>query len=292
MFIQSQPELRNKFVETKHLAITRMPVPDDPAFRVLGVVTANYKLFTPHELCVEYDKIGRPIETMGALGKGEKFFFSTKLPSFDIHGDMVDSYLLTVSDYNGGTSLRVYIEPVRVVCQNTLAMGISRAGTVIRLMHNDDIEINYRVALTTLYDNAIQELATLRDSYRLFGQTKISDAIQDELLKHIYPDPELPEHSIISTIETSRMRSYAFWKNRVEESREAVLDLYSGVQMGYTDTPALRGTVWGLFNAVAEYENYRRAKSDESRGADVLFGLRASTIQNAYSVLNSYVKQQ
>ena len=71
-----------------HKAIIRRPCKGDPKHRVFAVVGAAYQLITPAQFCDLWDQhVRAPIETLGALGHGEVFFVSTKLPSFSVRGD-------------------------------------------------------------------------------------------------------------------------------------------------------------------------------------------------------------
>jgi len=85
----------------------RNPTTDDPETRVFGIVGADYHLVTPDDFVSIWDeRVGRPIETIGALGFGETFFISTTLPKMDVRGDEVEFYLLRQTDPDGSGSER------------------------------------------------------------------------------------------------------------------------------------------------------------------------------------------
>ena len=85
-----------------HKAIIRRPCPGDPEHKVFAVVSAGYQLITPAQFCDLWDRhVKHPIETLGALGQGETFFVSTKLPSFAVKRDEVDNYMLGISPMTG-----------------------------------------------------------------------------------------------------------------------------------------------------------------------------------------------
>ena len=50
------------------------------------------------------------------------------------------------------------------------------------------------------------------------------------------------------------------------------------------DSEACKGTVWGLYNAVVECEDYRRGGSEKSRATSAVIGDRAVTKQRAFDV--------
>jgi hypothetical protein len=49
------------------------------------------------------------------------------------------------------------------------------------------------------------------------------------------------------------------------------------------DDVATRGTLWGLYNAVAELENFREGDTLQQAAASVMFGRRGSAIQRAFT---------
>jgi hypothetical protein len=64
--------------------------------------------------------------------------------------------------------------------------------------------------------------------------------------------------------------------------RRAELGLFNGEGTGMGSVAA-RGTLWGLFNAVAELENYRDDDTRDTAAYSVLFGARGAAIAHTYS---------
>jgi len=117
-------------------AIVRAPTHDEPTRRVFGVVSDRYKLITPENMIEVYDRVvSRPVETMAALRNGAVFLLSTKLPNYDVSGDEIENYMLVDNHMTGLGACHVRVTPVRVVCQNTLSMGISQAEETHRIVH-------------------------------------------------------------------------------------------------------------------------------------------------------------
>ena len=78
-----------------------------------------------------------------------------------------------------------------------------------------------------------------------------------------------------------RLEDWAYWNGLLERRRTAVVELYEGRGVG-SESQAAAGTSWGLYNAVAELENYRTWRGDESLGRGVLFGERGMRIAQAF----------
>lgn len=71
------------------------------------------------------------IEVCGALGDGETVWVLAKVPeTITFDGiDVVEQYILISNTHDGTGSVRILPTPVRVVCNNTLTMALSRGKT-------------------------------------------------------------------------------------------------------------------------------------------------------------------
>ena len=270
-------------------AIVRSPVPDDPLRRIFGIVGPEYEMITPLETCSIYDeKVGQPIETVGALGTGETFFLTTKMPSWDIVGDQVDNYLLIVAPMMGGAN-EIRFTPVRVVCQNTLVAAKAETTQFYRVKHDAGAKDRFSEWLGYGYQEVFQSAARLRELFGFLAKTKVNEEVIDFVLKEAYPDPKPPRQDAPDYVVKGRWLTFEANKLYQENQRSLALQLFQGAGMGQ-DTVAANGTAWGLWNAITELEDYRgsdRGSNDPARWRDSLFGYRASVKENAYQALKS-----
>jgi hypothetical protein len=81
---------------------------------------------------------------------------------------------------------------------------------------------------------------------------------------------------------SERWKRYELDLNLVRQRRAAALGLFAGAGTGM-DSQASRGTMWGLYNAIVELENFREGGSDEQAATEVLIGDRAAVMQRAFS---------
>jgi phage/plasmid-like protein (TIGR03299 family) len=130
-------ELPHRFAIIRQDTIGR---PDCHAFGIAGreyIPLQNYEAFEFFDpLVAEGDAT---YETAGALGRGERVWIQARLAGdLDIAGDEVRRFLLLSNSHEGTRSVQVKITPVRVVCNNTLTIALSR-GTTIRVRHDRDM---------------------------------------------------------------------------------------------------------------------------------------------------------
>lgn len=263
-------------------AILRSPTSDDPETRVFGVVGMDYQLITPDDVCSIYDEhVGKPIETIGALGYGETFFLSTYLPTLDVKGDEVENYLLISNPMTGLASAEVRVTPVRVVCQNTLIASESMAVQKLRIVHNAQAKQRMAEWVRETYGFAETAAKVLRDLFEVMASARVKTSEAQKLFEYSYPYPSKPK--ITATKEVMELRT-KWWDENVslmQRRREGAKSLFEGMGTGM-DHKATKGTLWGAYNAVVECEDYRRTTREDSWASSAMFGERAKAKKRAF----------
>lgn len=278
------PLMTENGFKTKYNAIVREPTKEDPTQRVFGVVKGKYHLVTPKNFCSLWDlSVKRTIETLGALGKGEKFFVSTLLPKFDVRGDEMDNYLLAYSPMTGLDSIEVRVTPVRTVCQNTLNIARSMSSEVYKIKHTGEVMNELGVWLSTVYQKSADKAAVLKESFQILASREVKKVEVDSILEKTYPvrdEPKL-EDSITSSIFERRHAAWEEETKGMKIRREESQRLLDGEGTAL-DTPATKGTAWGVLQAVVELEDYRKGKYIAGSQSS-LTGTRALSKERAFS---------
>lgn len=265
-------------------AIVRHPVSDDPEYRIFGTVSDHYTLITPSEMADIWDVSTKAkIETIGALRKGEVFFISTKLPTFKVVDDEVDNYLLASNSMNGKQSASVRVTPVRVVCTNTLALSAAKAVESFLIPHNSQARGRMEKWLTQAYADSVFKLEAIQQAFELLAGTRATPDMVTAVSYAAYPNPVLSMRPTTPDVMQSRTALYERELEFAVDSRKRVAELFAGAGTGMTSLAA-DGTVWGLYNAVTEAENYRRMRGVQNSSYDVLYGSRAETMARAYDM--------
>jgi len=287
-------KIGNLKLELPNKVITRHPIPDDNAYRSFGIVGPDYTIVDPLRTCEIYDEAtAKPVETLGVLGQGESLFITTKLPSFTISKngiiDDVDSYLLLHSPYGDG-AIQVRVTPVRVVCQNTLIAAKAASTESFRIIHDQHVEERMAGWMTGIVDRATKKSEGLAQAFNLMADTLIDDEAAEDTLKRIYVDPKKPSYVPDQSVLERREKAYEATVKQNETFRENVLEVWNGRGTGM-DNDLMKGTVWGLYNSVVEWEDYRPTSQDDSRQYNVLWGDRSLRKENAYAELFTYATE-
>lgn len=277
-------------IDLKRQAILRDPTADDPEVRVFGVVGNEYNLITPQDVCDIYDEhIAKPIETIGALGKGETFFLSTYLPTLDVKGDEIENYLLISNPMTGLASAEIRVTPVRVVCQNTLIASENMASQQLRVAHDKFVKQRMADWLRETYEFAEMTAHVLRDLFEEMTKVRVRDAEARALFEAAYPTPGKPKHTAVQAVMEQRITWWEENVNLIQRRRDGAKTLFEGMGTGM-DTKAAKGTLWGAYNAVVECEDYRKSTKSDSVAQSVLFGERAAAKKRAFTYAVAQVK--
>lgn len=263
-------------------AILRDPTMDDPETRVFGIVGEDYTLISPEDMCTIWDeRIGVGIETIGALGLGETFFMSTKLPTFDVKGDEMENYLLATNPMTGLTSATIMETPVRAVCQNTIIAADRMATQKKRIVHDHTAKVRMGEWLQETYEWAETVAKVLKDLFVVMASTRVRDAEARALFEASYPLPNVPVTNAPKAVMEIREKEWQANVTLMERRRDGAKSLFEGMGTGM-DTKAAKGTLWGAYNAVVETEDYRRGHSQNQIAESAMFGDRAASKKRAF----------
>jgi len=285
-------ELDDKF------SLMREPTKDDDQYRHFGYCTKSYEILDNLELGRALDVLTDrwPVETVGALGKGETLFISLDAGEIEIGGEEVHQYFLFTDTKTGKKKARFMFTPVRVVCQNTLVMGEREAQINAEISHRKGAghQVQFRL---DLIDCLLKTQSISIESLRKMAAVEISNEKAMGIIAQAYPLPPQPKDVVYLENEeetrknlnngvladalfeqaSSAQKTYQYKVDRVKSLRQFAELLYTKIN---DEQPSIAGTPWSAYNAVVESADYR-----EGRGKvleDSLFGFRAKEKQLAY----------
>jgi phage/plasmid-like protein (TIGR03299 family) len=209
---------------------------------ILGVVGKNYVplqnevAFKPFQGFI--DSGFAEIEKGGTFQNDAVVWMQARLKSDPItivKGDDIQKYILLSHGHNGKMAVRFGFTPVRVICQNTLAMANrDRDSQLIRIKHStqtelalQDIEKAMDLANATFNKTALD--------YMLLARKNITKALFTQYVTKVF--------SLKNGSETEKTKT-----SKVLEKMTKLFETGAG-----QDLSLVRGTYWAAYNAVTDH---------------------------------------
>jgi hypothetical protein len=284
--------------ETGDFALVRSPIAEDPNELVFGYCSKVYNILQPIEIAKSFDKnVNQPVETLGMLGKGEKVFFTWKLPQIDVNGDIVMMFGFVACGYDGKFGASLSLVTTRIVCKNTFAIGINESesnsyakngkGRVFAGKHNSgNVGRDLGIWMEHVQNRAMSKVTEAKEKFTQMDNTPIDDTTNlANLLFQIYPDPKNLPTDFPEKLRKEKQDKIDELAEKARKDRIAVENLFGG------QGTAINATGWGLFNSVTEYENWTRM-TKKPADYSIMMGNRAKTMEHAFAVIDNFVNQK
>lgn len=286
-------------LETNSYAIVREPTSDDNNYKLLSTVGKEWTPIQATDLARMLDPISEkfPIETVGALGFGERIFLTLDGKETKIAGEDHHLYWL-VSDSRDGTSgLTIAFTPVRVVCQNTLITGLRNSKVSVNIKHNKSINADVEFYLDIFRKMATTKEQVVNALNSLTKTTLVEEQIS-LIVNSAYPDASKPSRVRLSdsfnkipvdlweTIkgeQEKHLEEYANRQKRIQTIREHA---YERIDVFNQEFPRFAQSSYAIYQAIVETEDYRRG---HDKSGTALFGSRADAKARAFNKALSFV---
>jgi phage/plasmid-like protein (TIGR03299 family) len=240
----------------------------------LGIVGDGYQIIQNTDAFDFFDAVvGQGIArycTAGALGKGERIWILAQLPQdIMIKGvDVVEKFMLLMNSHDGSSALRMFLTPVRVVCQNTLNQALARGkGEGIAIRHSGDID--HKVT------EAQRVLGIAIATYNRFEAEANAMASIDMTIK----DVESYFDSIC--FKTEKDKESSTRQNKKEDLR-VLFENGAG-----NNIKSIKHTLWAAYNAVTDFNCHRTIRNEEddptARLRSIWYGASANMNIEAYA---------
>jgi hypothetical protein len=287
-----------------HRAIVRQPLPDSPDPIVFGVVGPDYEPIQNMEIAALLEGVAKryPVDTVGALDQGQRFFITLDTGTADLtgrRGGEIRRFIALTDDKTGGGTMRCMLTDVRIVCQNTFSLAISSAAFNIQVRHTAGAldEAAFRVELmgrmTAAQEDAFQ-------AYRFLMDKKLTAEQIQQAFRTVYADPKPSEKArLFAELSTEGRANVDMAGKTMTMLRETATKHAREVErMGsYRDQgkfllsrfnaefPQEANTGWAVYNAITELEDWGRRGTVKSLAASTLLGDRAEIKSRAFDVL-------
>lgn len=241
----------------------------------LAVVSDKYQVVQPKEVLEFYRDLtagaGFNLETAGVLKGGKKYWALASMgKEAKILDDQIKGYLLLGSACDGSMATTAMFTSIRVVCNNTLGFAMNEAdnGTakaVVRINHRtsfDEAKVKAQLGL------AANSWDSFLYNVNVWSKTKV-DLVQAQA----YFD----KVASYTTTEGEERVS--------DRTSKYLMELFAGAGKG-SDLKSANGTAWGLINAVTEFVDHHRGRSNDVRIDRAWFGDGIKTKELATDLAN------
>jgi len=236
--------------------------------KALGVVGNRYQVVQPSTILDFFKVLAEnnhfTLEVAGALNGGKRIWALAKVGEGApvIGHDVVLPYILLATSYDGSMATIAQPTTVRVVCNNTIQMALSKnMDQRITVPHRSEFDArNVRIDLGIALDSFDKFMIDARK----LAKREVNDAFAVQFLKMLLPAGVSTKTEGGSKIVTPIP---------VEETKtfQDIMALFKGEAMG-ADLKAAGGTAWGLLNAVTQHTDHVAGRTADSRMTSAWFG--------------------
>lgn len=242
----------NRKGEYSRYEVVRVPRPNtEEAEVLLGVVSRRYQPLQNVEAFEFFDPIvGEKkayFETAGALGEGERIWVMAKMPEAMriVPGDECLKYLLLSNTHTGEGSVIVKFTSVRVVCKNTLMMAMEDGQKAYRVRHSKKMQ--FRLDELAEFLAITQEVfLKAEECFRYLAKIQMIEDRLEHYLEAVFPRSQSQKKKI------EKPQKWEFLRKIFEGRPDLQL-------------PGVRGTLWGAYNAITRFEDYKQPQQEETQ---------------------------
>ena len=236
--------------------------------QLLGIHGAGYTPVQNSSLInlLEYLREDIEIESVLSIRQGRKVFAtaSIRAESEVVPGDKVRRYLHAFNSFDGSSSFGVFFSDVRLRCANQLnyltgkAAGKAQAeGAGLRMKHTQNVN-RFAENLPQLIDLERRSFSKSIDELRSLSKLKLTPELARRILESAYADKlSIP----VKDKESGDKRTRSL--NDLPEIGIIRGHYSSSTGLGI-DADGIRGTAYGLFNAITQFETHDAGRSKDS----------------------------
>jgi phage/plasmid-like protein (TIGR03299 family) len=218
---------------------------------VLGIVSDRYcvaqnkDVFAFADALIGTNKVKCTYETAGSLFNGRRVFALVTMPKGRIVGDEYQPYLCLSNAHDGSSALQIFLTGIRVVCNNTLSAALHTAKRKIAIRH-----------LSRMDDRKIEAIRTMGAASKYFADLESFAAMLAG-----------KKVNIVKVLDVLYPKSRVMSMRQVKANKE-MKELIKSILKGKSDLQNIKGTAWGVYNAVADYRSNAEPRRRTATYAD------------------------
>ncbi len=242
------------------------------------------------------------LETAGSLDEGRKVWVMAKLnsPNSEItKDDEVAKFVLLSNSHDGTTAVRVGFTPIRVVCANTLAAAhSSKQSELIRVRHNPKVLQNVE-KIRDIVNLANEGFEATAEKYRFLASRGINQKDLEKYVRKVFKVDEPEEGEKIHTRTANTIASIVKRHEDILmvgtgqlQDRKALYDMIAERIEAGRGNEAANASWWTAYNAVNEYLNYEKGRTEDSRMNSLWFGENGRLNERAFKIAMEFADLQ
>lgn len=270
----------------------RTPTDSDPEYRSFGVVGKDYIPVQPETIAYLWDRYVKdeaknpiPITAIRMDRFGERLIFSHEIKRFEVKargdrkvGDEISSHVVFNVPFTPGAAISLSTLIERLACLNGAVRKDS--NTTFRVIHMGNPEETLTEMLMGIYAYGLEQAALDEAVFNELAQKLLNPIEINWILSTAYPLPPRPVNEAHRKY-VVMVENWEKLQARINGCKSDILTLYNGAGIG-ADMETMKGTPYGLIQAVSQFEGDRRTSSFASATVDMLAGGdRAATISRA-----------
>ena len=205
----------------------------------------------------------------GSFKWGAVVFVQAEIPSMTfepVKGDEVKSYLTGITSHDGSLPVSIYPTAIRIICQNTLTASYREAIYKVSARHTEHMNSRIMSQATSILSKEIAYFKAFSEKCRALAGKEMLSLEIDTFLNDLF--------KIDAEIKTS---------TKTKNIRDEVMAL---VEVGKgSNIQGVRGTAWGVYNAVTEYIDHNRSTKNDQRDYASMLGSGATLRERAFDLL-------
>ena len=255
----------------------------------IGTGSPSFQIVKPTEAADFIQRVARTIDGRvvgaGTLHSGRGMFASIEAgESVRVVGSDVIKSHMTFSTYNDGTDpTRLTATEFRVECNNMLRMALAKHGQSAA-----DFTLSHRLEfdparLAAYWSARLADHRIQIERMKMLAQTPMQLATGERFVFDLFNDRRS------ESAKQAPDAPVGAGKRDIRNSNgyRMVLGLFNGAGRG-ANLPGVKGTAWGMLNAVSEYvDHHAQASSASHRWDSAMFGRGAQLKQTAFDRLLS-----
>lgn len=255
----------------------------------LSVMGDKYQIVQPGQ-CLDFFGAlikghGFKLHTAGVLYGGRKLWALARNGQAGevVKGDKVSQFLMLSTSLDGTSPTTAAFTSVRIVCANTLGMAHRSLNGAVKVHHRTEFDIADVQAQMGFADQAwsgfMERMQTLAARPVEMEQAR-------DILRKVFGQPkaDTPDNIAKSFMVKMGVRNLVDVKEQKSVAR--CLELFAGAGRGATHA-GVKGTRWGLLNAVTEHIDHEQGRSVDARLNGAWFGRGAAFKAEALKLISA-----